>query len=333
MTFQKIKEKNKMKNQKIVPIFFSCDDNYIPFLSVALTSIIKNASKEYFYHFYILHSDTISKLNQERISASHIKENVKIEFVDITDYVVKISEKLHTRDYYSKSTYYRLFIPNLYPQYDKVLYLDSDIVVCGDISKLFNIELGNNLVGAITDGAVSQVKPFQDYVEKRVGVAHHSKYFNAGILLMNNRRLREIDFEELFINLLSRVTFTVAQDQDYLNAICRDKVTYIDNSWNQMPINYQDYGKGTPNLVHYNLSFKPWHIDGVAYADLFWKYAKKCTYYKDILTIKENYSPELQMMSEKETEELIKKAIRESLELEKNFIIDSEIKSVHARMK
>ncbi|MFA7192572.1 MAG: glycosyltransferase family 8 protein [Bacilli bacterium] len=322
-----------MKNQNLIPVFFSCDDNYVPFLSVALESINKNAAKDNIYHFYVLHSGTISLVNQNRIIKAHKNETTEIEFVDITEHVERISERLHTRDYYSKSTYYRLFIPNLYPEFDKVLYLDSDIVVGGDISNLYHVELGNNLVGAITDGAVSQVKPFQDYVEKRVGVAHHSKYFNAGILLMNTKRLREINFEELFFSLLKKVTFTVAQDQDYLNAICRDKVTYIDKAWNQMPIDYQDYKDGKPYLVHFNLSFKPWQIDGVPYEEMFWESAKKSPYYQDILKIKANYSPELQKKSAKETEELIKRALEESLELEKNFMVDSEIKSVHALMK
>lgn len=322
-----------MKNQKTVPIFFSCDDKYVPFLSVALTSMIENASKEFFYHIYVLHSKSISEKNQAKIIASHKEKNLKIEFVDITEYVVKISEKLHTRDYYSKSTYYRLFIPNLYPQYDKVLYLDSDIVICGDVSELYNVDLGDNLVGAITDGAILQVKVFQDYVEERVGVEKYEHYFNAGILLMNTKRLREIDFEDLFIDLLTMVTFNIAQDQDYLNAICRGRVTYIDETWDQMPIHFKDYGTAKPKLVHFNLSFKPWHIDGVPYGDIFWDYAKKCSFYDEIKEIKANYSTDLQKFSEEETVNLMKTANAQALEKEQNAIIEKAVKSIHARIK
>ena len=151
-----MKKLNVIKGE--IPIFFSCDDNYIPFLAVTLESLEKNASKNYNYVIKVLHSNTINAENQQRILCEYNVDNFNIEFVDISNYVEKISERLHTRDYYSKSTYYRLFIPNLYPQYSKALYLDSDIVVLGDISKLYNTELGENYVGAITDEVVQSVK-------------------------------------------------------------------------------------------------------------------------------------------------------------------------------
>lgn len=317
----------------MIPIIFSVDDKYVPLLSVALTSMVENSSKQYFYQIHILHSGTISKENQIRITEAHKGEDVEIEFADISDHVAKISEKLHTRDYYSKSTYYRLFIPNLYPMYDKVLYLDSDIVVCGDISELYNIDLGNNLVGGIPDGAILQVKQFQDYVENCVGVQHYRKYFNAGILVMNTKRLREVDLEGLFFELLSKVKFNVAQDQDYLNAICRDKVTFIENAWNQAPINYVDYGKNKPHLIHYTLSFKPWQIDGVPYGDYFWEYAKKSPYYQDIMKIKEDHNKALQEQSDFETKDLMKKATEQAFAIENNIIISNAIAKVRARIK
>ena len=60
-----------------------------------------------------------------------------IEFVDLNYYIQKVKDKLYTRDYYSKTTYFRLFLPNLYPQYDKVLYLDSDIGILDDFATLY----------------------------------------------------------------------------------------------------------------------------------------------------------------------------------------------------
>ena len=76
------------------------------------------------------------------------KDNIKIEFVDLNYYIDRIKDKLYTRDYYSKSTYFRLFLPNLYPNYDKILYLDSDIVILDDVAKLYNINIKNCLLGA-----------------------------------------------------------------------------------------------------------------------------------------------------------------------------------------
>ena len=88
-------------------------------------------------------------------------------------YIEKVKDKLYTRDYYTKTTYFRLFIPDLYPQYDKVLYLDSDIVVLGDIAELYNTNIKGNLVAAVPDDSVQTIPEFAEYVEKVVGVASY----------------------------------------------------------------------------------------------------------------------------------------------------------------
>ena len=170
-------------NLEVIPIFFAIDDEYIPFLAVALESLIENSSKNYYYSIKILYTH-IKEENKKKI-AKFEKENVKIEFVDLNYYIEGIKDKLYTRDYYTKTTYFRLFIPNLYPQYDKVIYLDSDIAVLGDIADLYNEDIGDNLVAAAPDGSVREIKEFQEYVERVVGMATYKNYFNAGILLMN----------------------------------------------------------------------------------------------------------------------------------------------------
>ncbi len=321
-----MKKQNLIKGE--IPIFFSCDDNYIPFLAVSLESLEKNASKNYSYSIKVLHSNTISEDNQARIKLEYSVNNFDIEFVDISAYVEKISNRLHTRDYYSKSTYYRLFIPNLYPQYSKALYLDSDIVVLGDISKLYNTELGENYVGAITDEVVQTVKEFCEYVENRIGVEKSNQYFNAGILLMNLRKLREIDFEEIFIKMLSCITFNVAQDQDYLNAICRGHVTRISNTWNKMPIPNDNIAEKDINLIHYNLAMKPWKSDNILYEDIFWKYAKQSGYYDVIMKIKNSTTPESQAKAAEQTVNLINMAKEQADDIKENARIFKLIETI-----
>jgi len=316
-----------MKNNN-VNIFFSCDDNYIPFLAVSLCSLKENANKKFNYKIHVLHANSISKENQEKIKCEFNGKKFEVLFDDIVEKVESFSEKLHTRDYYSKSTYYRLFIPALYPNLDKALYLDSDICILGDISKLFNTNLGDNFVGAVTDQAVMNVKEFINYVKNRIGVNTEKEYFNAGILLMNLKKLREINFEEVFFKLLQNVTFNVAQDQDYLNAICKNNVTYIDASWNVMPIknNLEKI-----NLIHYNLSYKPWHADNILYEDIFWNYAKKTSYFNKILEIKNNYSIEDIEKCNKQTVNLIKLAQNQADEKDENIKINKFISSLFTK--
>lgn len=268
-----------------IPVFFASDDNYMPYLIITMESIVQNASKEYDYIFYILNTG-ISEQNIER-AQKYNYGNFKVEFVNVDEKINKFGEALHTRDYYSKAIYYRLFIPSLFPQYKKAIYMDCDIIVQGDVSNLYNVSLGNNLLGAVSDEVVYACEEFVEYTENVLGVKAPN-YFNSGVLLMNLEGLRAIDFEQKFINIFGSYTFTVASDQDYINVICKDKVTYIDNSWNKMPfvntIKMEDV-----NLIHFNLTAKPWHYDNILYGDAFWKYAKQTDVYEIVLNEKNTY--------------------------------------------
>lgn len=277
-------------NLDVIPIFFAIDDGYVPFLAVALESLIENSSKQYYYSIKVLYTN-ISEENKKKIN-KYKRENVNIEFVDLNYYIEKVKDKLYTRDYYTNTTYFRLFIANLYPQYNKAIYLDSDIVVLGDIAELYNQDIGDNLVAAAPDDVIQTIKVFQEYAEKVVGVADYRNYFNAGILLMNLDEFRKFDFQDKFLYLLETIKFTVAQDQDYLNRLCKGKVKIIDKAWDKMPVANDDFDDKDLKIIHYNLADKPWHYDNIRYKDYFWKYAKKTEYYNEICKIKENYSEE-----------------------------------------
>lgn len=296
-------------NKKVIPIFFAVDDEYTPFLSVALQSLIDNSSKENYYSIKILYTN-ISQENQNKIN-KYEKENVNIEFVDLNYYIDKVKDKLYTRDYYSKTTYFRLFIPELYPQYDKVLYLDIDIVILSDIADLYNIDMENNLVAAAPDDVIQTIEVFQNYAEKVVGVADYKNYFNAGVLLMNLDELRKFKFQEKFLYLLSTVKFSVAQDQDYLNRLCKGRVKLIENTWDRMPIGGDTVKREDIHLIHYNLAFKPWHFEDILYKEYFWQYAQKTEYFDIIQEIKESYTEEQKFKDSQEDKKLRELAQKE----------------------
>mgnify|MGYP000622820363 FL=1 len=275
---------NKEVNE--IPVFFAVDNGYIPFLGVALKSLIDNTSKKNKYAIKILYT-SVTEENKARIK-KYEKENISIEFVDLNKQLEEIKEKLYTRNYFSNTTYYRLFIPELYPEYDKAVYIDSDTICLADIADLYNVDMEDNLIAAVPDGVVQTIDPFKDYVERVVGVADYNKYFNAGVIVMNLKELRKYKFEEKFIYMLGKIRFEVAQDQDYLNRLCKGRVKMIDYSWNRMPI----MGKrdGDINLIHYNLGAKPWYFDDVLYQEYFWKYAEKTEFYNEIKEIGAKYT-------------------------------------------
>ena len=291
----------------IIPIFFSIDDNYAPFLKIALCSITEHANKENNYKIYVLFSrlNDANKLDITKFLSNH--SNFSVEFVDMNEHVSEISDALFTRDYYSKTTYYRLFIPRLFPQYNKALYIDSDIIVLDDIANLYNIDLGTNLIGATPDESVQIIPEFITYVEKYLGIKHEH-YFNAGIILMNLDGLRKFEFEKKFVSLLKQIKFSVAQDQDYLNAICKDRVTYVPSVWDKMPFPNPNIKVEDLKLIHYNLTFKPWHYDGILYEDIFFKYADKVGLRDTINQIKENFSEEDKKADQLGGQRLIKMA-------------------------
>ena len=110
-------EETKSKFNEVVPIFFTVDNIYIPMLAACLASIVDHISDENLYVVKILHTN-ISEENKAKIMKFQ-KTNFNIEFVDLNYYINKVKDKLYTRDYYTNTTYFRLFIPNIYPQYKK----------------------------------------------------------------------------------------------------------------------------------------------------------------------------------------------------------------------
>ncbi len=276
-------------DKKIVPIVFSVDDNYAPFLSVALYSIMDNSDKNYFYKVHVLntglsdeHFSKISKIAKEY-------DNIEIEFVCVADRMDKLKDKTHLRDYYTNAIYYRIFIPSLFPDYDKILYIDCDVVFIEDIMKLFGTELGTNIFAAVHEEAMTSFECFGAYSEQFLDVPRR-EYFNSGLLLINTKEYKKENIEEKFISLMLEHKFEVAPDQDYLNVLCKDKVKLLDVGWNKTPIPEKEFCDEDIKLVHFKLNFKPWHYHEVRYSEYFWKYAIKTPYYENILKMRESFS-------------------------------------------
>ena len=192
-----------------IPVFFATDDNYAPFLGVAIHSLTENLSKDSVCTINVLTAG-LSAYNRSALRRS-VKGRSTINFIDVSDKVKALADKLHLRDYYTKATYYRFFIADLFPEYDKALYLDCDIVITGDVTDLYNTPLGGKLVGAIQDELIQKVNIFGKYSENVLNIPR-TKYFNAGVLVMNLKAMREMDFEKVFINLVGAVKFATHLD-------------------------------------------------------------------------------------------------------------------------
>ena len=296
-----------MEYRETVPVFFSTDDRYAPYLAVAIASLCGNASGRYRYRLHILHGG-LSRKNRERL-ASLAGGDFSLEFRDVRETLVRMNGRLHLRDYYTAATYFRFFIPDLFPEYDKGIYLDCDVAVNGDIAELFATDLGEDLLGAVTEEVMTDIPVFGRYARSVLGIAP-SAYFNAGVLLMNLRKMRGTCLLDRFSALLDRRRFPVAQDQDYLNLLAAGSVRYLDAGWNRTPFPYAPAEE--PKLAHYKMHYKPWHYSGVSYEACFWRYAEKTPYYRELLAEREAYSAFDRARDELQNARLLRLAEEES---------------------
>ena len=280
------------KKQELIPIFFTIDDGYAPYLHVALISLIKNASKDRRYKIIVVYQE----LNEEnRNNLAKLVEdypNFEMEFKFMKQSLDMITDRIENRlrsDYFTMTIYFRIFIPDMYPEYNKAIYIDSDIIVPGDISELYDTDMHDNLIGVVTDGSVNDVPELQRYMTESLGLKL-GDYFNSGMLLMNMKELRNVHLAEHFLYLLNKYHFDcVAPDQDYLNSMCYGKIEYLDSCWDAMP-NRNKPEIENPKIIHYNLFDKPWCYDDIQYQDYFWEYAKQSVYYDKIKAYKAAYT-------------------------------------------
>ncbi len=177
-----------MADKRNIPIFYACDEGFIKYAAVSLHSMIVNASPDYHYSVYVLHTGISAETQQKMLRLSN--DRFDVIFSDVSERLHAITDVLPVRDYYSNTTYFRMFIAEMFPEYDKVIYIDGDTIVQGDISELYFTELGESWIGACHEQAMVQTDHYGAYAEKVVGVSRHN-FFNAGLLLINAKMFRE----------------------------------------------------------------------------------------------------------------------------------------------
>ncbi len=279
-------------NKVTIPIFYAIDDGYSKFVAVSIKSLIMNANNNYNYDINVIY-ENLSEENAKKLKSLET-DNVKIILTEMNQNLSMITDKLgnRLREYtFTLTIYFRLFIPVMFPKYDKCIYIDADTVIPGDISRLYNEDLGNNYLGCIVDKSTIDNEILASYFEEVVGIPR-DKYINSGVLLMNSKKLRELKIDEKFLDLYTKYGFDViAPDQDYINSMCYGHIKYLSDIYDAMP-NPNNKEVEKPVIIHYNLFLKPWQYENVQYYDYFWKYAKFTPYYDEILEIKNSYTDE-----------------------------------------
>lgn len=278
-----------MFSDDVIQIFYACDAPFLKYTTVSLRSMMDNSEQSKHYHVHILHT-SISREEQRGILEMQ-NGSFKITFDDVSSYLDGICERLPLRDYYSNSTYYRMFIADMYPEIDKALYIDSDTVVNGDISELFETDISNYDLAACREQAMVQEDVYGNYVEACLGLSRYS-YFNAGVILINCKRFREKNMLDAFVTLLGIYDCRVTQDEDYLNIMCKDHVLFLPQYWNAEVFGVMEYPPHECKIIHYIMVSKPWHYADCRLGDVFWSYAEKTPVFGEIKTVLESYTDE-----------------------------------------
>ena len=262
----------KSNPENIINIFYACDSNFVKYAMVSIKSLVDNADKNRKYHIHILSSSDISDEMKGKFEFLKTKR-VEISFESIEKELLYFQESLPIRDYYTKTTYFRLFIADMFPSLDKAIYIDSDTVVLGDVSKLYDTDIGENSVAACHEQVMVQTEEYGRYVEEVCGVDRY-QYFNAGVLLINCAMFRERKIAQKFTELLFDYNFVVTQDEDYLNVLCQDRVFWLDSAWNTEVFGTLPCPEDRICIIHYIMTSKPWHYDDCRLKEYFWKYAE-----------------------------------------------------------
>ena len=266
-----------------INIVLSADNNYAQHLCVTITSLLENnKNKNYLLKINILDGG-INDVNKEKINTVCSYYNTIPIYYKINQEVFKNFPEI---GHLKLPTYYRLIIPEIFPQeVNKIIYLDSDIIINGDIVELFKQDIENYVIGAVKDILEKEIL---DYWKKE----KINSYFNAGILLINLKewRLNNIT-EKCFLFINENKERLRCADQDALNIVCTNKWKSINEKFNlQINKNQKEVKNLEPIILHYVGKLKPWDfMYNNFYSKYYWTYLKQ-TPYKDYRRSKFNHN-------------------------------------------
>ena len=218
-----------------------------------------------------------------------IYSNCNVRFFDIGSLIENY--RFIPNNHVSVETFYRLFIPEIFKNYKKIVFLDSDLVVKSDISELFEKSNDEFVINATRDADYESQyyssKMIKEYTDSVLKIDNIKDYFQAGVIVFN------IELFNLKYNLTDLLDYASSRefiyvDQDVLNTFLVKNINYIDLSWNVMSdcagirknniqlfassdtyTNYMEARK-KPNIIHYAGFAKPWDRPEDDFAMDFW---------------------------------------------------------------
>jgi len=285
-----------------VPICFSANDNYVPMLATEIASIIDHANAEKNYDVVILTTEISDENKVKLLSLIARHANFSIRFVNVSPYIYGYNFYIESDIFstkYSHEIYFRILEPAIMADYDHVIFLDADLIVLDDISKLLDFADNSKLVSAVRDyeGIANCYNNNYERTKYRIselGITNFDDYFISGVLVINNALFNErFNTKELLDMAVSKNW--KQYDQDLLNYLCKESVNIIDAEWDFVEDIYDIYhsmpkklfkefeeSEKAPKIIHYSGARKPWKRTTSKYNKHFWKYAEQTAFYDEL---------------------------------------------------
>ena len=265
-----------------IQIAFCLDDGYAAHCATVMASVMENNKGER-VTFHLL-SDSLGEENKQTIEAWTARhEGMTARFYHIDSRRFE-AFSVGKSTYLNISTYFRLILPELLPDLDKVIYLDCDTLVCGSLRELWNIDISRYALAGVRDRINDYVR-----VYNRLDYPMTDGYVNAGVLLINLHRWREDNVLERAVDIAHTMVGRLHNhDQDIINKLYHGEILFLSFRWNVLEwflyeerfihISRRYYAEieraiASPTILHYCTPAKPWNTECVnPFANLYAKY-------------------------------------------------------------
>ena len=253
-----------------IPVVLISDEDTMFSVATTMISLLENSSKKNKILFNLLHTGDVSRQSLDKIKSIETKyPNASVNFINMGD-KYKNEKKTSERIHYA--CLYKMCIAEVLPQFDKVVYLDTDVIVRHDITEFYNIDLEDNYIGGVFS--------FYHYMHNRylinwLRIPNLDTYINAGVLSMNLKKIREDNMEKKLQYYIG--TFPESLDQHIMNMVYYRKIKLLPPKWNLtmgMVNTWEDvdffYSPKesievihNPAIVHFAGKLKPWKFFNV----------------------------------------------------------------------
>jgi len=214
-------------------IALAADDNFAMQMGICIMSIVE--TNEEFFDMINIHilNNGISKDNIQKLKylkKKYEKLNYFFYDVEFIKRVIPVPEKGNPFYHLGFSTYSRLFLAKLIDKSIKrILYLDSDILINGNLFDLYNVDFNDFYCAGVID-------PFVKNIKNTLNMKENSIYINAGVLLINLEKWRSENIEDNFIQFFYNFPSKLINDQNIINKVFEEKIVPVDLKYNVSPI-------------------------------------------------------------------------------------------------